>query len=224
MLKFKGIIFDLDGTIADTSGDLAYSINLMLESFGFAKKTQGDILKHINFGARAFVSGNLPDEVKTSPDYKEFLEEAFRRYKGFYGEHYLEKTYLYDGIAELVKSLRENKINICVLSNKQDDMTKKVVGGLLNADDFVGILGGSERFPHKPEPDSALYLAKEMNAEPCEILYVGDSDVDMQTAVNAKMFPLGVTWGYRPENMLIEAGAQKIAHNPGEILDFILNT
>ena len=222
-MKFKGIIFDLDGTIADTGGDLSNAINLMLESFGFAKNSQSDILKHINFGARAFVSGNLPEKVKTSPDFKDFFDEAFGRYIKFYEEHCLEKTYLYDGIAGLVKSLRENKIKMCVLSNKPDDLTKKVVGGLLNADDFAGIIGGSERFPHKPEPDSALYLAKKMNAESHEILFVGDSDVDMKTAINAKMFPLGATWGYRPESVLIESGAKKTVNNPGEILDFILN-
>ena len=222
-MEFKGIIFDLDGTLADTGGDLANGINMMLESFGFEKKSREEILKHINFGARAFVSGCLPGEIKQQKDFESFLDEAFARYIGFYAEHCLEKTRLYGGIPELVKSLRENKIALCVLSNKQDAMTKKVVRGLLDESGFVEILGGSERFPHKPEPDSALYLAGKMNARPCEILFAGDSDVDMKTAVSAGMFPLGVTWGYRPEASLIEAGAKKTAHNPGEILEFVLN-
>jgi len=216
-MKFKGIIFDLDGTLADTGGDLANAINLMLGSFEFEKKSQDEILKHINFGARAFVRGCLPET------HKDFLDEAFKRYIKFYGEHYLEKTYVYDKIPELIKSLQENKIKLCVLSNKQDNMTKKVVGGLFDAGDFTVILGGSERFPHKPEPDSALYLAEQMKTDPCEVLFIGDSDVDIKTAINAKMFPLGVTWGYRPESLLIESGAKKIVHDPGEILDFILN-
>ena len=213
-MKFKGIIFDLDGTVADTGDDLAAAMNLMLESFGFERKSRDEILKHINFGAKAFVRGCLPDE--------KLLDEALSRYKAFYAEHYLDKTYLYGGIAELVKSLYDNGIKMCVLSNKHEDMTKRIVGELFDKNYFVEVVGGSDRFPHKPKPDSALYLAKKMEVEPCEILYIGDSDVDMKTAINAGMFPLGVTWGYRPESVLVEAGAKKIAHSPGEILEFVL--
>ena len=223
-MKFKGIIFDLDGTVADTGGDLANSMNLMLESFGFEKKTKEEILQYINYGARQFVNGCLPDEVKKSPDYGSFLEEAFRRYIGFYAEHCFENTYLYGGVAELVKSLHENGVKMCVLSNKQDDMTKKIVTSLLKQDYFTEILGFSDgRFPHKPQPDSALYLADRMGIFPDETVFIGDSNIDMNTAENAGMFPLGVTWGYRPESVLIEAGAKKVVRKPSEILDFILN-
>jgi phosphoglycolate phosphatase len=227
--KCKGIIFDLDGTLADTSEDLSDSINLMLESFAFEKKSQDEIMKHINFGASAFVNGCLPDEIKNNADnanyanYDDFLEEALRRYFGFYKEHCLNKTRLYAGIAELVQSFHERGIKMCVLSNKQDDMTKKIVAALLNKEMFVEILGGSERFPHKPNPGSSLYLADRMEIKPCETIFIGDSDVDITTAVNAEMFPLGVTWGYRAENVLAEAGAAKIVHTPNEISDFILN-
>ena len=212
-MKYKGIIFDLDGTVADTGADLANSINLMLESYGFERKTRTEILKHINHGAKEFVRGCLPDE--------KLLDDALKRYMNFYAEHCFEQTRLYDGIAELVETLHENNIKMCVLSNKPDVMTKKIVRGLLNESYFVEILGGSERFPHKPKPDSALYLADKMGIAPGEILYVGDSDVDMHTAINAGMFPLGVTWGYRPESFIVEAGARKIVYSPGEILAFV---
>ena len=221
-MKFKGIIFDLDGTVADTGDDLSTAINLMLGSFGFESKSRNEILRHINYGAREFVRGCLPDEMKKNEDFEEFLDEALKRYKEFYAEHYLEKTRLYDGIAELVEKICENKIKMCVLSNKHDDMTKKIMMTLLNQKYFIEVLGGTEKFPHKPKPDSALYLAGRMEAEPNEILYIGDSDVDMNTAVNAGMFPFGVTWGYRNESVIVEAGAKKIAHSPREILDFIL--
>lgn len=218
---YTGIIFDLDGTIADTSEDLSNAINFMLESFSFSRKTQEEIMKHINFGARAFVNGCLPDEVKKSSDYDDFLEEALRRYFKFYEEHCLEKTRLYDGIKELAQSLHEYGVKMCVLSNKQDDMTKKITASLLKQELFVEILGGSGKFPHKPQPDSSLYLSGRMGISPREIIFIGDSDVDMKTAVNAGMYPLGVTWGYRPESLLVEAGAMKIVHNPSEILNLI---
>ena len=216
-MKYKSIIFDLDGTIADTGDDLANAINLMLASFGFEKKSREEILKHINFGASAFVKGCLPEKHA-----EDLLDDAFKRYLEFYAEHCFEKTQLYNGITELIESLYEKEIRMCVLSNKQDNMTKYIVGGLLNASHFTEILGGSEKFPHKPKPDSALYLAQRMGITPAETLFIGDSDVDMKTAVNAGMFPVGVTWGYRPENLLIEAGAKKIVRNPCEILDFVL--
>jgi len=136
-MKFKGIIFDLDGTVADTGDDLSTAMNLMLESFGFAKKSRDEILKHINFGAREFVRGCLPDEIKATPDFESFLNEALNIYKGFYAECYLEKTRLYNGISELVESLHENGIKMCVLSNKQDDMTKKIITSLLNQKYFI---------------------------------------------------------------------------------------
>ena len=225
--NYKAIIFDLDGTIADTGGDLSNAINLMLGSFGFAKKSREEILKHINFGARAFVKGCLPDDLITLFD-DSFLDEALSRYKKFYAEHYLEETKLYDGIADLVRFLHENGVKMCVLSNKHEDMTKRIVGELFDKNYFVEVVGGSitehgsVRFPHKPEPDSALYLAERMEVESYEILYIGDSDVDMKTAINAGMFPLGVTWGYRAESVLVEAGARKIARSPREILEFIV--
>ena len=218
-MEFKGIIFDLDGTLADTGGDLANAINLTLESFGFAKMSRDEILKHINYGARAFLGGCLPEEIKRGDGYEKFLDGALERYKKFYEKHCLDGTYLYPGIGELVETLSKNGIKMCVLSNKQDDMTKKIVTSLLNRDYFIEILGGSENFPHKPEPDSALYLAGKMNLGPSEILYVGDSDIDMQTAKNAGMFPLGVSWGYRPKELLVAAGAKKIVCAPGEILE-----
>ena len=221
-MKFKGTVFDLDGTLADTGGDLSYSINLMLESFGFEKMGKDEILKHINFGARAFVSGCLPEKIKKGPDFERFLDLALARYKEFYAKNYLNETRLYMGISELVKSLYDSGVKMCVLSNKQDDMTKKITASLLDQKYFTEILGGSEKFPHKPEPDSALYLAKKMGIEPCGILYAGDSDVDMKTAQNAKMFPLGVSWGYRSGSVLTGAGAEKIVDDPIEILNFVL--
>ena len=207
----------MDGTIADTGDDLCNAVNLMLESFDFGKKSREEILKHINYGARAFVSGCLPDEIKNSGNYNDFLEGAFTSYIKFYEEHCFEKTRLYDGIAECIASLYENKIKMCVLSNKQDNMTKKIVMSLLDKNNFTEILGGSERFPHKPKPDSALYLADKMGVPPGEIIFIGDSDIDMITAVNAGMYPLGAAWGYRTESVIAAAGAEKIVHTPSEI-------
>ena len=219
-MKYKSIIFDLDGTLADTSDDLSAAINLMLESYGFGRKSKQAIMEHINYGARAFVSGCLPDERKND---SVFLDEALKRYMKFYEAHCLDKTRLYDGIKELVRSLYENGVKMCVLSNKQDDMTKKIVMSLLNQEQFAEIIGVSQKFPHKPNPDSSIYLANRMGIKLCEVIFIGDSDVDMATAANAGMFSLGVTWGYRAESVLAEAGAMRIVRTPGEILNFILD-
>ena len=220
-MKFGGIIFDLDGTLADTGEDLAGAINMTLESYNFEKLSRSGILKHINNGARAFLDGCLPEKIKKNADYGAFLDEALKRYKEFYAGRCLENTRLYGGVAELVGSLRLMGVKMCVLSNKQDDMTKKIVTALFPEDCFVEILGGSAKFPHKPEPDSALYLAGRMEVAPGGVLYIGDSDIDMKTAQNAGMFPFGVSWGYRQARVLFDAGAKKIADAPEQIWEFI---
>jgi phosphoglycolate phosphatase len=221
-MKFNGIIFDLDGTLADTGGDLAGAINMTLESYGFEAMTKSEILKHINNGARAFLDGCLPEKIKEDKNYSEFLDRALIRYKQYYAERCLEQTRLYGGIAELVGELHSSGVKMCVLSNKQDDMTKKIVTALSNRHCFTEILGGGAGFPHKPEPDSALYLADKMGILPRGVLYAGDSDVDIQTALNAGMFPLGVSWGYRKAEVLAAAGAKKIVSCPKEILEFVM--
>jgi len=215
--KYKGFIFDLDGTIADTKGDITNAMNLMRETYNLKKITENDVLKHINLGAINVIAGCLPENFRDTKT----LEEALVIYSRFYSEHLVEKTYAYPGIGELLQNLHDNEFKICVLSNKQDKLTKAIVKTLFPGKYFTEVLGASEQFPHKPNPASTLYLAEKMRLSDNEIIFVGDSNVDMETAGNANMFAVGVSWGYRSRDILEQSGAKLIIDKPKDLLCFL---
>lgn len=215
--KYKGVIFDLDGTVADTIGDITNAMNLMRNSFGLDAVDENEVVKHINLGAINALAGNLPESYRE----EQTLNEALTRYLQFYSEHFIEKTRAFDGIENALKVLYENGFKICVLSNKSDKLTKAIVGELFQPEYFIEVLGASERFPHKPDPASAIYLAGEMGLSSGEVILVGDSDIDMQTANNAGMLAVGVAWGYRSREVLESAGARLIINEPHELIEFL---
>ena len=209
----KTAIFDLDGTLCYTIEDLRTAMNLMLDEYGYPLRSTGQILAAINFGAREFVRRSLPAEAADDP---ELLDRCFRCYTDHYSRHFLDTTYPYDGVPELIGRLKARGISTAVLTNKGDDHAKALVKKLFG-DKFDIVLGNSGRFPSKPDPASALWIAGELGSEPREVLYVGDSDVDMKTARNAGFFACGVNWGYRDVAVLCASGASGIARTAGEI-------
>ncbi|GHU38260.1 phosphoglycolate phosphatase [Clostridia bacterium] len=216
-MRFKSAIFDLDGTIANSIPDLITAMNYMLRGLGFPEAGEAHILRCINHGRREFILGCLPDGI----DKESVLEKAYVLYDEYYNAHALDATFPYKGVPELIAALHSAGIKICVLSNKPDNMTKMIVSALYNPAYFTEIRGAKEEFPHKPNPASALYLAKLMQADPADTVFIGDSNVDIETAVNANMFPIGVTWGYRDESVLKNAGAKLIVNTPEEIEAFL---
>lgn len=211
--KIKAIIFDLDGTLADTVGDLWDAMNLMLAHYGYPGKTKEEIIKHINHGAYNFVKGCLPEDKQSDAE----VIAAKEIYSKYYAENYCNKTYAYDGMKELCAELKARGVKLAVLSNKQDAFAKiiieKLFGGI-----FEIVMGGQpENFPLKPDPASAIFIAGRFNAYPKECLYVGDSDVDMETSARAGMNAVGVNWGYRSEDILVQAGAAHILRSAEDL-------
>lgn len=215
----KAVIFDLDGTIADTMPDLQTAMNNMLVHLGYKPRTRGDLIKAINNGAREFVRRSLPKEVQ-GVDF--ILESAIDTYEEEYAKCYIEKTTPYEGIEALLMNLRSMGVKISVLSNKQDSFVKEIVSKLFDRKLFNQIQG-QDKLPIKPNPMSALNIAKSMGVKPSKCLFIGDSDVDMETAKNAGMRSVGVSWGYRASEVLEEAGATFIAKAPSDIYDIILS-
>jgi len=209
----KAVIFDLDGTLCYTIDDLRTAMNLMLRDFGYPERTKEQILAAINFGAREFVRRSLPDEAAGDP---ETLEKCFVCYSAHYSHHYLDETAPYGGIPELIAELKARGLGLAVLTNKGDDHAKMLISKLFG-ESFDIVLGNCGRFPTKPDPASALWIASELGAKPDEVLYVGDSDVDMKTALNAGFVPCGVTWGYRDAETLKSSGAEHIVDTPDGI-------
>lgn len=215
--KINGIIFDLDGTLADTLGDLTVSMNEMLSHYGFPHRSREELLGFINRGALSFVKSSLPSEVQ-SDDL--FVESAFRIYNKAYMNHYLDTTYLYDGIYDTVAKLKSDGIKLAVFSNKQNLQTNAIVKKLFGNKMFDIIMGHAQ-FPHKPNPDAVFYIMETLGITAEETMFIGDSDVDIKTAQNSGTYPVGVSWGYRPPELLTDVGAKTIINKPAQIFDII---
>ncbi len=213
----KAVIFDLDGTLADTMPDLQTAMNNMLSRLGYKPRTRADLLKAINNGAREFVRRSLPRDVQ-GVDF--ILESAVDVYEDEYSKCYLEKTAPYGEIEALLMNLKSMGVKISVLSNKQDAFVKDIIGKLFDKKLFNQIQG-QDKLPTKPNPLSTLAIAKSMGVKPSRCLFIGDSDVDMETAKNAGMRSVGVCWGYRSQDVLENAGADFIAKTPNDICDII---
>jgi phosphoglycolate phosphatase len=129
-----------------------------------------------------------------------------------------QTTRPYPGITELLSTLAEKKIKTAVLSNKADEFSKKMVSHFFGSHHFEIVLGASAAFPIKPAPPGALHIASQMKVPPEACLFIGDSDIDMQTACNAGMYPIGVLWGFRSAEELLANGAKLLVHTPAEIM------
>lgn len=209
----KVAIFDLDGTLADTMGDLMTAMNGMLRELGFPARTKEELLTFINNGAYRFVQQSLPEAIRED---ELIMATALETYSRHYEQCYVEKTYAYAGMEEALRSLQHGNVRLAVLSNKQDAFVKNIIKKLFPADLFEEVHGQLE-YPAKPDPTAALAIAKSMGVLPEECIFCGDSDVDILTAKNAGMIPLGVSWGYRPASVLRTVGATLIAREPAEI-------
>jgi len=213
----KAVIFDLDGTLVDSVPDLQASINAMLTRLGYRTKTRTEVIKALNNGAVELVRRCLPRDVQ-GVDF--ILQSALDTYRDEYSNRFLDETRPYSGIEAMLLDLRSMGIRICVLSNKPDPFVKDIISTLFDRKLFSHIQG-QDKLPVKPNPTSTLAIAKSLGVKPSRCIFVGDSDVDMQTGKNAGMRTVGASWGYRGEEVLREAGADFVIKEPNELIDII---
>lgn len=213
----KGIIFDLDGTLLDTLDDIADAANRVLEQAGLPTHPIERYKYFVGNGVQALIDKILPENKKNAEQIKGLLM-AFRQ---DYGKNWQVKTQLYDGISDMLSELQKMRIPMNVLSNKPHEFTRLCVEEFLSKWAFKEVWGQREEFPRKPDPASALAIAQIMEAKPEEILYLGDTATDMQTACSAGMVPVGALWGFRTENELLEHGAQFVIDHPLDLLDLL---
>lgn len=208
---YKAVIFDLDGTLLNTITDLYNSVNHALRTFGFPERTIDEVRRFIGNGVKKLMERSTP--VGTDEETNAECLDVFREH---YLLHMADNTAPYEGVNELIEKLRENGIKTAVVSNK---LHPAVVG--LCKDYFPGIecaIGVSVEEERKPNPVNVLKVLDTFSLKSDECIYVGDSEVDVQTAHNASLKCIGVTWGFRDEDELIENGADFIAHNTDEVL------
>ena len=215
-MQYKAVIFDLDGTLVDSLADLSDSVNLMLESYGFPTHEMEKYRYFVGNGSKKLMERTLPRDKAASA---EFVEEALAKYKAIYKEHLLEKTRPYNGVRELLEELKSRGIPLGVCTNKHNDAALTIVKILFAPGTFEEVLGDRPGFPKKPNPATPLEIASHLGVKPDEVAYLGDTSVDMETAVHAGFLPVGVLWGFRPEEELVKSGAKVLLKAPLELLE-----
>jgi phosphoglycolate phosphatase len=211
---FKAVVFDLDGTLLDTLEDLAVSLNSVLEKHGYPTHTLDQCRLLVGFGMKALVQKSLPEEYRDDA----VVEPLMKEMQAAYSIHWKDYSRPYDGIGRLLDSIDRMGLKKAILSNKPDRFTRLCADELLSSWKFDVVMGHHEGIAHKPDPQGALLVAGMLGVEPGAILYVGDSGIDMKTATASGMFPLGVLWGFRPEQELMAAGAARLVSSPDEII------
>lgn len=216
MENIKAIIFDFDGTIADTIDALKHGINLTMNALGYPESTREDVLRNINNGARELIRRSLPEHLRKDEDK---VSEVLTLYRKMYDTVYLETKEPYNGIPEVFTELHKRGYLLAILSNKPDDYMLPLAKALLPDGTYKIARGQRPGVAAKPDPMCVFTLTDELGVLPSESVLIGDSNVDMITAKNAGLTAVGVTWGYRSEEILREAGADFIVHTPHEILE-----
>lgn len=215
--QFKAVLFDLDGTLLDTIDDLADSMNLVLASHGLKTYPVKDYFYFVGDGMEKLILRVLGEAAQDL----NLVRLCFNEMHQLYQKKMLEKTKPYSGILELLSQLQSLSFRMAILSNKPDAMTKSIVKHFFPGQIFELVLGARPDFNKKPDPAAALYLASEMQLAAETFLYLGDTNTDMQTAVSAGMFPVGVLWGFRSEDELKKSGAKLLLQNPMDLIHFI---
>jgi phosphoglycolate phosphatase len=215
-MKYKGIIFDLDGTLVNSLEDISDAMNLVLTNLNYPIHTYDAYQYFIGSGLLNLISKALPSTNNSESQIEICFESMIKGYR----ETCTLKTKPYDGTIELLDNLAARNIKLAVFSNKADELTKKITAEIFPGY-FDAAVGLSLETLKKPNPFEAITISKKWNLQPEEIIFIGDSDIDMQTAINANMFAVGVSWGYRTEEELLASGAKLVIHNPLELIQVL---
>ena len=214
-MRKKAIIFDLDGTLLNSLIDITESVNYVLKKHGFPTHDIEDYKYMIGNGIQVLIEKALPNNISKS-DFEKYFKEA----SAVYEQRQTQKTHPYEGIIKMLESLSEKGISLNILSNKPDNFTKDVVNHFFKDIGFKIVFGAREGIPKKPAPDAVNEIVNTLGFDKQEFMYMGDTSTDMLTAKAANIESIGVTWGYRKVDELLNAGAKNIVNSPIEIIDF----
>lgn len=213
----KLLIFDLDGTLADSVGAIRQALNLTMQNYGFPTHDYEKVKSMVGHGAKNLVRCACPQGTFDNND--ALFSEIYQNYCDMYEQNYLETDRCYDGMLEAVISFYKKGYKLAVLSNKQDVFVKGIIAGLF-PEGIISIAQGQTELPIKPDPTAPLLIAKELGVTAEETAFIGDSDVDVITAKNAGMTSVAVTWGYRSAECLAKCNPDMIASTPRELETF----
>lgn len=209
------LIFDLDGTLADSLADIGGAMNEALAARGLPLHPLQDFRHMVGEGVETLGRRALP------PGREAELAPLLEAYRAAYRARMTRETKPYPGIAELLEALKARRVPMAVLSNKRDDFTVGLVERLFGPGAFVEVRGEREGTPRKPDPTAALALAGVLGVEPARVGFVGDTPIDVRTALAAGMVPIAVTWGFRDEAEVRAAGARFVLGGPAALLPLV---
>ena len=213
--KYKAIIFDLDGTLTDTLEDLFLSVNYALQSCGLPERTIEEVRRFVGNGVRTLIERAVPADTEST-----LLEKCYSAFRAHYIIHCQDHTCLYPGVATLLMTLHAKGYRMAVVSNKLqsgvDELAHTFFHGLIDV-----AIGERPGIPRKPEPDMVEEGLRQLGVTKDEAVYVGDSDVDLQTAANAGLPCISVLWGFRTRDFLIAHGATIFAEKPQDVLTLV---
>ncbi len=215
----QAAIFDLDGTLADTIDAIRQSVNDTMRQYHYPERSYDEVRCAIGNGAKNLIRGTLPSELSED---EALVDRVFSTYQDNYDKNHLATDRCYDGIVELIASLRAAGIRLAVLSNKQDRHVRGLVAQLFPNGEFEITMGQTE-LPRKPDPTVPLLIAARLGVAPGDCAFIGDSEVDIRTAKNAGMPAIGCAWGYRDAQVLSDEGADVIAATPAQLQDILFH-
>ncbi len=211
----RGMIFDLDGTLLDTIGDLTTASNNVMKEYGFPVFPEAEIMLKVGNGNRNLMMRCLPEGKK------ELTDEALAKFKKYYAECYMEKTAPYEGVYETVEKLYQKGIKLAVNTNKLNEYCENLIHKNFPGIEFTGIIGNIDGYPLKPDPYAANMLIEKMGLTKEEVVYIGDSEPDMKTARNAGIKSVWVPWGFRSYDQVRDERPDYRVEKPEDLLDLI---
>ena len=212
-MRFSGVIFDLDGTLLDTIEDIAQTMNLVFGRRGYPFFSIEDCMRMVGDGMEVLVRRALP----CGSDDEALMGEIVQEYREAYSRAWRDHSRPYPGVLDLLEGLKARGVRSAVLSNKSHPFTETMTRELLPFD-FEIVRGALPGVPFKPDPSAALRIASEMDVPPAGFVFVGDTDIDMETARAAGMYPAGALWGFRDAANLKAGGALVLLASPGDLL------
>lgn len=214
-MSIKAVIFDLDGTLLNTLEDLAAALNYAMDAYGYPHRSNAEVRDFVGNGVTGLIELAIPNG-RGNPQF----DEIVRLYRSYYAGHCQIMTRPYDGVMELLKNLDARGIKLAIASNKPDGAVKSL-NEFYFADYVEVAMGECPGVPRKPSPEILHNALRELGVTGQESLYVGDSEVDIQTARNAGVKCVSVSWGFRDVDVLKANNAEFIADTPAEILNLI---
>jgi len=212
-MAYRAVLFDLDGTLLDTIKDIADSVNIALTQLGFPRHEVEAYKYFVGDGREALAIRTLPEDCRDQVN----VDRLSASIEIKYSKRWVKNTLAYPGIPDMLGTLTDLGIKMAILSNKPQASTEEMVSGLLPQWHFELVFGAQSSIPMKPDPTSALQIARRLNIPSAEFLYLGDTDVDMKTASAAGMYAVGALWGFRTAEELLAGGARQLIQNPTDL-------